>query len=275
MKLGKWVYKNGLPAISTFSIVAFDETTQEIGIAVQSKFLCVGAFVPWATADAGGIATQSFCNTSFGPRGLDLMRSGTSPEEVLKLLLADDPDRELRQVGIVDTKGRTATFTGQECFDWAGGIAESGFACQGNILSGPGVVESMAHTFKTTTAPLPERLVSALAAGQAAGGDRRGMQSAALYVAKPNGGYGGFNDRYVDIRVDDHLHPIDELARILRLHRLYFERTLPEDELPLEGSVLEEVKDLLQAAGYTPVPGNELRYEDASGVKSLLPHGKL
>ena len=112
MKLGKWVYKNVLPAISTFSIVAFDETTQEIGIAVQSKFLCVGAFVPWATADAGGIATQSFCNTSFGPRGLDLMRSGTSPEEVLKLLLADDPDRELRQVGIVDTKGRTATFTG-------------------------------------------------------------------------------------------------------------------------------------------------------------------
>jgi uncharacterized Ntn-hydrolase superfamily protein len=257
LAVSKWVYHNGLPAISTFSIVACDPATNEIGVAVQSKFLAVGAFVPWADSAAGAVATQSFCNTSFGPRGLELLKNGQSPDEVLQTLLADDPERELRQVGIVDVRGRSATFTGSECFDWAGGIAEPGIACQGNILAGPGVVEAMVRTFKSTDAPLPERLVAALAAGQAAGGDKRGMQSAALLVVKPGGGYGGYNDRYVDIRIDDHPSPIDELRRVLQLHRLYFERTRPEDVLALEGATLQEVKDLLRKAGYEPGPGSE------------------
>ncbi len=268
--MSKWVYHNGLPAISTFSIVACDLETNEIGVAVQSKFLSVGAFVPWADSAAGAVATQSFCNTSFGPRGLALLKEGQSPEEVLQSLLADDPDRELRQVGIVDVRGRSATFTGRECFDWAGGIAEPGIACQGNILAGPGVVEAMVRTFKSTDAPLPERLVAALAAGQAAGGDKRGMQSAALLVVKPSGGYGGYNDRYVDIRVDDHPNPIDELSRVLKLHRLYFERTRPEDVLALEGETLREVKDLLRTAGYQPGPGSDYDAATKQALKAYF-----
>jgi uncharacterized Ntn-hydrolase superfamily protein len=238
------------PLVSTFSIVAADPATNEIGIAVQSKFLAVGSVVPWACAETGGIATQSYANTSFGPRGLDLLRDGHDPQTVLDLLLKDDPDRELRQVGIVDFQGRSATFTGSNCHSWAGGIAGPGFACQGNILAGEAVVSEMARAFQETDGRLPERLVAALAAGQKAGGDRRGMQSAALYVVKPGGGYGGLNDRYIDLRVDDHQQPIKELERLLMLHRLYFERSTPEDLLPIEGERLTEVKHLLAKAGY-------------------------
>lgn len=239
-----------VPVIATFSIAAADVHTGEVGVAVQSRFLAVGAAVPWVTADAGAIATQSLANTSYGPRGLELLRGERTPEQTMALLLADDPQREERQVGIVDRFGRSATFTGQHCSDYAGGLCGPGFACQGNILAGPNVVRALADTFEATTRSLADRLLAALSAGQEAGGDRRGMQSAALYIAKPQGGYGGFNDRYIDLRVDDHPQPIEELARLLALHRLYFERTLPANRLPLIGETLINTFTQLRRLGY-------------------------
>ncbi len=206
----------------TFSICAFDLATGELGVATQSKFLAVGAVVPWARAGVGAIATQSFANTSFGPRGLEMLASGLGPDEVAAKLLADDADREKRQFGIVDTSGRTATYTGRECFEWAGGVTGKGYCAQGNILAGPAVVEGIARAFEETRGSLADRLVAALHGGQLGGGDRRGMQSAALLVVKESGGYGGFNDRYIDLRVDDHERPIDELERLLALYKLYF-----------------------------------------------------
>ncbi|MCL6632537.1 MAG: DUF1028 domain-containing protein [Alicyclobacillus herbarius] len=264
----KYIYRNGIPAISTFSIVAVDIEAQEIGVAVQSKFLAVGSAVPWVAADAGAVATQSWANTSFGPRGLALLREGLHPEEVLERLLADDANRESRQVGIVDLQGRSATFTGKECFDWAGGVCGPGYACQGNILAGENVVKDMEATFLATTGRLADRLLAALAAGQTAGGDRRGMQSAALYIAKPNGGYGGFNDRFIDLRVDDHAQPIQELERLLYLHRLYFERPREEDLVPLSGETLDEVRELLQRAGYQPGTGSEYSEVDKQALSA-------
>lgn len=260
--MSKWVYKNGLPAVSTFSIVAFDPSTQELGVAVQSKFLAVGAAVPWATAGIGAVATQSWANTSFGPRGLKMLEEGMHPQAVLNKLLEADPDRESRQVGIVDTQGRSATFTGTDCFPYAGGIAGQFFAAQGNILAGKPVVEALASSFESSQGRLPERLLKALAAGQAAGGDKRGMQSAALYIVKPSGGYGGFNDRYIDLRVDDHPSPIQEVTRLLDLHRLYFERSTAEDLLTLAGDVLREVKALLTEKGYRAGVGES--YDDVT-----------
>ena len=248
--MAKWMTKNGLPLISTFSIVGVDTKTGEIGVAVQSKFLAVGSAVPWAMAGVGAVATQSLANTTFGPRGLSLLQTGMEPEQVITELLKDDPDREDRQVGMVDVHGRSATYTGKGCFDYAGGVAGEGFACQGNILAGEAVVKNMAESFQASDLPLPERLLAALAAGQKGGGDRRGMQSAALYVVKQAGGYGGFNDRYVDLRVDDHEEPIQELKRLLTLQRLYFGRTKPEDRMPLKGEVLREVVGHLVRTGY-------------------------
>ncbi|WP_336433227.1 DUF1028 domain-containing protein [Ferroacidibacillus organovorans] len=241
-----------IPLVSTYSIVAYDEATAELGVAVQSKFLAVGAVVPHASAGVGAIATQSFSNTSFGPRSLAALQLKTPPEDVLADLLRDDPARELRQVGIVNARGQSATFTGKDCFPYAGGIAEHGFAAQGNTLHGPDVIEAIAQSYRSSKGPLAERLIAALAAGQAAGGDRRGMQSASLLIVRENGGYGGFNDRAIDLRVDDHDQPITELARLLTLHRLYFERTRKEDRLPLAGEYLEEVTVSLRALGYPP-----------------------
>ncbi len=208
--------------VSTYSIVAVDPVTGELGIAVQSRFLAVGAVVPWAKAGVGAIATQSYANPRFGPQGLALLQEGKDPRTVLELLLKEDPETGLRQVGIVDAMGRSATYTGSGCHEWAGGIAGPGFACQGNILAGEDVVKEMAREFRGTDGLLPERLVKALAAGQAAGGDRRGMQSAALLVVRQSGGYGGWNDRYIDLRVDDHPQPIQELERLLTLFRETF-----------------------------------------------------
>ncbi len=208
--------------ISTFSIVACDIKEQAWGIAVASKFPAVGAVVPWARIKAGAVATQSFANTSFGPRGLEMMASGTSAEETLSSLLAHDHEREQRQVGLVDAKGHSATFTGKCCVEWAGGVNGPGYAIQGNILTGAEVINSMEHAFLETKGELPERLFAALEAGNRAGGDRRGKQSAALYVAKPKAGYGGHNDRWMDYRVDDHLNPIPRLGELLELHHLYF-----------------------------------------------------
>ena len=210
------------PPVSTFSIVAYDPRTEELGIAVQSKFLSVGSVVPWAKAGVGAVATQSYANTTFGPRGLDLMSQGVPPEEALVRLLETAPGRERRQVGVVDARGRSATFTGRGCVAWAGGIAEENVCCQGNILAGPGVVTGMMEAFRAAEGDLGERLIAALQAGQEAGGDRRGMQSAALLVVREGWGYGGFNDRYRDLRVEDHPDPINELKRDHELHRRIF-----------------------------------------------------
>ena len=235
---------------STFSIVAFDFESGDLGIAVQSKFLGVGALVPWAQADVGAIATQAHANLSYGPRGLDMLAGGASAQETLDALIAEDEERARRQVGVVDTHGRAAAYTGAECFDWAGHMVSEGSACQGNILVSGETVQRMAEAFQETAGELPERLLAALGAGQAAGGDRRGQQSAALLVVRRSGGYGGLSDRYVDLRVDDHTQPIDELGRLLRLHRVYFGQPRPEDLLPLEGDLLREVQTLLTDLAY-------------------------
>ncbi len=210
------------PVVATFSIVGFDPETGELGIAVASKFLAVGAVVPWAKAGVGAVATQSFANTSYGPRGLELMAEGLTAQEALDKLVGDDSQAAIRQVGLVDAKGRSATFTGDDCYDWAGGLAGEGFAAQGNILAGEAVVQAMAETFPKVEGDLGQRLLAALAAGQEAGGDKRGRQSAALLVVRERGGYGGFNDRYRDLRVDDHEKPINELKRLYEMHKRVF-----------------------------------------------------
>ncbi len=208
--------------VSTFSIVAYDPATQQLGIAVQSKFIAVGAVVPWAKAGVGAVATQSYANTTFGPRGLEMIEKGVKPDEVLAKLLEADPGKERRQAGIVDAKGRSATFTGKECLAWAGGVSGENFCAQGNILAGEDVVKNMAKAWKESTGDLGERLIAALQAGQDAGGDVRGMQSAALLIVREGWGYAGLNDRYRDVRVDDHAEPIKELKRVYELHRRSF-----------------------------------------------------
>ena len=237
---------------STFSIVAFDPAANELGVAVESKFLAVGSAVPWVEAGVGAIATQSWANTSYGPRGLDLLRKGATPQEAINALIADDEHADERQVGIVDAHGRSATYTGAKCNDWAGGTNGLDFSAQGNILAAPAVVDSMVQAFEQTKGHLADRLVAALRAGQAAGGDKRGQQSAALYVAKPKGGYSGFNDRYVDLRVDDHSRPIEELARILEVHKLYNFKPLPHEIMTIDDALGTEIAFLLVKVGELP-----------------------
>ena len=206
------------PRPATFSIVAADPEAGEVGVAVASRFFAVGSVVPWARAGAGGIATQSNTNTTFGPRGLDLLERGVAPQETLDVLLRSDPGRDGRQVGIVAMDGRSATYTGTGCTAWANGRAGPGYAVQGNILAGEAVVIALEKGFlETKGQPLAERLLAALVAGDAAGGDRRGHQSAALLVARDRGGYNGFTDRAIDVRVDDHPDPIAEITRLTRL----------------------------------------------------------
>jgi uncharacterized Ntn-hydrolase superfamily protein len=201
--------------IATFSIVARDSATGELGVAVASRFFAVGSVVPWARAGAGAIATQSFANTSFGPRGLELLGQGATADEVLKILLRNDGDPDRRQIGIVSASGESVTYTGKGCLPWAGGRSGPGYACQGNILAGEAVVLAMEEAFLQTRGTLADRLYAALVAGDARGGDARGKQSAALIVAKENAGYGGFTDRAIDLRVDDHPEPFRELGRLL------------------------------------------------------------
>ena len=233
----------------TFSIVARDPQAGESGIAVQSKFLAVGAVVPWAKAGVGAIATQSWANTSYGPRGLELLASGLSVQETLAQLIGEDDGRASRQVGIVGVDGQPATFTGDQCFPWAGGQEGEHYTCQGNILVGKDTVLAKARTFEQTTGRLCDRLVAALAAGQAAGGDSRGQQSAALLVVRQGGGYGGFNDRFIDLRIDDHPQPINELKRILQLHKLYLFPPDPADILVIDHDVARELQQLLTVLG--------------------------
>jgi len=233
----------------TFSIVARDPETGDLGIAVQSKFLAVGAVVPWAKAGVGAIATQSWGNTSYGPRGLALLADGLSAAETMARITTDDENRSSRQVGIIGASGAPATFTGDDCYPWAGGVVGEHYACQGNILVSAETVLAMARTFEETNGPLYDRLMAALAAGQAAGGDSRGQQSAALLVVREGGGYGGFNDRFIDLRVDDHPHPIEELQRILQLHKIYLFPPAPTDILPIDQSLARELQELLAASG--------------------------
>lgn len=239
---------------STFSIVACDLDENAWGVAVASKFPAVGAVVPWAQAKTGAVATQSFANTAFGPRGLELLAGGQSAEEALSKLLADDPEREHRQVGIVDAHGGSATFTGKDCFSWAGGVKGDGFAIQGNILAGDQVIPAMQRVFLETKAELPERLYAALSAGDHAGGDRRGRQSAAIYVVKPNGGYSGHNDRWIDYRVDDHPDPVLQLGELLKLHDLFFGKSSEADRLPLTEQTLVQLQKIITNLGYYKGP---------------------
>lgn len=239
---------------STFSIVAYDLDENAWGVAVASKFLAVGAVVPWARAGQGAVATQAYANTSYGPKALALMGSGLSAQETLNRLLADDDGRDQRQVGLVDMQGRAAAYTGSACYDWAGHIVGPHFTCQGNILVSQATVQAMADTFSSAKGELAERLVKALAAGEEAGGDSRGRQSAAVLVVKPEGGYAGFNDRYLDLRVDDDPAPVQRLIALLDLHELYFGRSQPEERLAIEGALLEEIQAVLVSEGLLKAP---------------------
>ncbi len=208
----------GPPPPATFSIAAAEPATGEVGVAVASRFFSVGSVVPWARAGAGAVATQAYANTAFGPRGLDLLGLGVAPKEALEVLLRGDEGRDRRQVGIVSPTGASATYTGPGCNAWAGGRSGPGYAVQGNILAGEAVVVAMEKAFlESAGKPLAERMLAALRAGDAAGGDARGKQSAALIVARAGGGYGGFTDRAIDVRVDDSKDPFGELARLTGL----------------------------------------------------------
>jgi len=231
--------------VTTFSIVAFDKDNGDLGVAVQSKFLAVGAVVPWARAGVGAIATQAWANLSYGPSGLDLLAQGLPATEVMARLTEADERRAKRQLGIVDARGQAAAYTGQECTEWAGHRVGEGYACQGNILVDERTVQVMAQGFEAAEGELAEQLLAALLAGQEAGGDRRGRQSAALLVVREGGSYGGYIDRYIDLRVDDHPTPIQELKRLLALHRLYFGQSQEGRLLSLEEELTREVQALL------------------------------
>jgi uncharacterized Ntn-hydrolase superfamily protein len=234
----------------TFSIVAIDREAGDAGVAVASKFLAVGAYVPWVAADAGAVANQSYTNLAFGPDGLALMRGGLAAPAALGRLVAGDRDARLRQVGIVDRQGGAASHTGEGCHGWAGHRIGEGFACQGNLLAGPQVVAAMAEAFAAARGSLAARLLAALAAGDAAGGDRRGRQSAALKVARAGAGYLGGNDVLVDLRVDDGPDPVAELGRLHGLQQLYFGRSPPAERLAMEGALLDELRAIAGRAGH-------------------------
>ena len=236
---------------STFSIVARNPTNGDLGVIVQSKFPAVGSVVPWAEANVGAIATQAWANVGYGPNGLSLLESGLSASETLKTLLNEDEGREHRQIGIVDAKGQAVAHTGKECMEWAGQIIGDGFTCQGNILAGEDVVIEMAEAYEITEGDLIDKLFAGLIAGQAAGGDRRGMQSASILVVREKGGYEGGNDRYVDVRVDDHPTPIDELVRIFNIYDMtLLSREDPNLLMRIEGDLLAIIQEALVTLGY-------------------------
>jgi uncharacterized Ntn-hydrolase superfamily protein len=251
------------PVVATFSIVACDLQARHWGVATQSKFLAVGSVVPWAEADVGAVATQSYANPRYGPDGLTLLRQGQSAQDVVEALTGADHDRDHRQLGIVDSRGGAATFTGSKCFARAGGRTGDGYAAQGNILVSVDTVDALAESFERRgELPLAERLLECLTAAQAAGGDRRGQQSAALLVAKKDGGYGGLSDTLVDLRVDDHASPIEELRRLFGIHRLLFGKTPREEWISVDDALRAEMRGLLTALGYE-------RLEDWAGVENL------
>jgi len=242
----------------TFSIVGFDSSSASWGIAVASKFLAVGSAVPWGRAGGGAVATQAMANLSYGPEGLDLMAEGFAAEQVVSVLTRADDERDHRQLGVVDAAGRGATWTGASCLDWAGGEAGDGYAVQGNILTGPEVVAAMVEAWHGGGEVLSRRLLTALTAGDRAGGDRRGRQGAALRVWRAGAAYGGVLDTAIDLRVDDHRAPVDELARLLDLHELYFGKPDPASLLPLEGALAAQVAASLERLGYATLGGAKL-----------------
>ena len=254
---------------STYSLVACDLGAGEWGVAVQSKFLAVGAGVPAAEPLVGAVATQALANMRYGPDGLALLRQGLSAEEVVAWLTDADAGRADRQLGVVDSQGRAATFTGAGCLEWAGGVTGDGYAAQGNILVSEATVTALAETFEATAGrPLAERLLDALAAGQAAGGDRRGQQSAALLVVRKDGGYMGTDDRVADLRVDDHSTPIEELRRIYAMHDLLFGETPEEDWLDVDEQLALELRERLDALGFS-AEGLENAFLTWAGTENL------
>ena len=261
----------------TFSIVARDPKTKDLGVGVESKFPAVGMVVPWARAGEGAIATQSWANTSYGPRGLALLKRGTTPAQAIRTLTARDRGREKRQVGVVDAKGRAAAFTGKECPAWAGHVVGKGYACQGNILASEEVVRAMARAYERMDGDLPAKLLAALVAGQDAGGDRRGQQSAAVLVVRERGGYGGFNDRWIDLRVDDHPRPIEELIRVFQVYDLtVLTREDPKNVVEITPEVARYVQQFLAARNFDcgPLTGTwdaatEAAFEAWMGIENL------
>jgi len=274
----------GNPYASTFSIVAIDSANGDVGVAVQSKFPDVRAIVPWAEAGVGAIATQSLINVSYGPKGLTLMRNGATAEEAMRILIQNDSARQSRQAGIVDAKGNSASWTGTECFDWAGGvtgdawggkgevISGKGFAAQGNILVGKATVEAIANTYQTTKGSLADRLVAAIVAGGKAGGDRRGEESAALLVKRAGAGYDGTTDDYIDISVYDNPKPLVELKRLYKLHELCFFRSDPKNLIKIDAPICRELQAILSTKAYK---GQQFYSGPINGVFDAATHKAL
>lgn len=251
-------------SVTTFSIVAYDPGREEWGVAVQSKFLAAAAVVSWARVGAGAVATQSYANLAYGPDGLAMMGRGVPAEETIANLIESDEQRALRQIGVVDREGRAAAYTGDGCHDWAGHVVGEHFSCQGNILV-PGTVEAMAAEFERVRGgkgELADWLVAALAAGQAAGGDKRGRQAAGVLVVRENGGYGGRTDRYLDLRVDDDPQPIRKLGQLVEMHHLFFGEVDPQNVVPL-ADVTADLQAMLLRTGHY---GGEVtgRFDDAT-----------
>jgi uncharacterized Ntn-hydrolase superfamily protein len=267
------------PPVATYSIAACDLDAGQWGVATQSKFLGVGSVVPWAVPGVGAIATQAYANPRYGPDGLALLREDMSAQEVVERLTAADDGREHRQLGVVDGQGRGASFTGSECMDWAGGRTGDGYAAQGNILVSAATVNAIAETFESTIGSLAERLLNCLDAAQAAGGDRRGQQSAALLVVERDGGYAGLSDEVVDLRVDEHPRPLEELRRIFVMHQAIFGKTPREKWIDVDQALAGELRERLTKLGYEGElgqafftwAGNENLEERVDGVESVDP----
>ncbi|MBA3717122.1 MAG: DUF1028 domain-containing protein [Actinobacteria bacterium] len=263
----------------TFSIAACDLETGQWGVATQSKFLAVGSVVPWAEPHVGAVATQAYANPRYGPNGLQLLRDGLAADDVVERLTAADEGREHRQLGVVDSEGRGATYTGSECHDWAGGRTGPGYAAQGNILVSAETVDAIADTFESSSGPLAERLIECLAAAQAAGGDSRGQQSAALLVVEKDGGYAGLSDVVIDLRVDDHERPIEELRRLYGLHEQLFGKTPRSQWIAVADDLRAELGERLASLGYdgdladafTAWAGTENLEERVDGVEQIDP----
>ncbi|MBA2568468.1 MAG: DUF1028 domain-containing protein [Actinobacteria bacterium] len=266
--------------VATYSIVAGDLEAGQWGVAVQSKFLSVGSVVPWAEPEVGAIATQAYANPRYGPNGLALLREGKSAQEAVDELTAADEGREHRQLGIVDGQGRAATYTGEKCYDWAGGRTGAGYAAQGNILVSTETVDALVETFEGSGGrPLAERLLDCLAAAQAAGGDKRGQQSASLLIVERDGGYAKLSDTAVDLRVEDHQRPIEELQRIYRLHQAIFGETPRDQWVEVDDALAQELRERLARLGYEGElddaflrwAGNENLEERVDGIVAVDP----
>ena len=267
------------PVIATYSIVACDLEAQQWGVSVQSKFLSVGSVVPWAEPHVGAVATQAYANPRYGPNGLQLLREGLSAQEVVDRVTGEDEGRDHRQLGIVDAQGNAATYTGRECMDWAGGRTGTNYAAQGNILVSAATVDALAETFESTSGPLAHRLIDCLAAAQEAGGDSRGQQSSALLVVQRDGGYAGMSDVVVELRVEDHERPIEELRRIYTLHDEIFGVTPRRMWVDVDDELAEELRERLAKLGYdgeledafTRWTGKENLEDRVDGIEQIDP----